>query len=283
MSFFNRARPLAIGLCVALMPMAHHAFAGESVRAAQQPAGEQQIPTNKEELDAVEVARTALGRALYVSPETLPVLSIEKGSWPNSGLGCASPDTATINIGRRGYAVALATPEGVRHVHVAGRQSRVCDPPSKPESAAIQTTEVVVAPPLPYDLNAVVKRSREDLARRLKTPVNSVRLISFASKTWPDNTMDCAVPYEQARKKAVKGYRIQLGKGERVYIYHTDLVRTRACPSLDTPTVAANVQLSDTPAPAKPAVRRSAPAKKKIADAGASPSYLGIVQRYPSP
>jgi hypothetical protein len=275
MSLVNRVAPFAVRLCIVMMPMACAVQAAETPKSSP---SEQQVPVNKAELDAVEVARATLARALYVPEGTLPVLSIEPRSWANSGLGCATPDTATINIGRRGYAVALATPDGVRHVHVAGRQSRICDLPPKSAGDMASAAEQTVSPPPPYDLNTVVARSREDLARRLKAPVSSVRLVSFVASTWPDNTMACAVPYEQTRKKTVKGYQIQLQQGGRNYVYHTDLVRTRACPSVElaAPASAKNYEIA-----AKSPARRGG-GTKKIATAAAPPD-LGIVQRYPSP
>jgi hypothetical protein len=284
MNITNRAIALAVGLCMGLTTLAHTlAHAAESPRPS---ITEQQVPTNKEELEAVEVAREALARALYVPAGTLPVLAIEKQSWPNSGLGCASPDTATLNISRRGYAVKLATPDGVRHVHVAGRQSRICDLPSKPGAEAVASATEVLDPPPSYDLKAVVERSREDLARRLHVPPTAVRLVSFTAATWPDNTMNCAVPYEQIRKKTVRGYQIQLQKGDRTYVYHTDLVRTRACPSIETASAAVishNYEVSAKPSAAPADKKRTASSKKRTADASTSPSYLGIVQRYPAP
>jgi hypothetical protein len=261
MGLFKYALSMFIAVCCASL------LIGREVRADE--TGEQQVPTNKEELDAVEVARTVLARALYVSPETLPVLSIEKQSWPNSGLGCASLDTATIRIPRRGYAVVLATPDGARHVHVAGRQSRICDLPPKEALDAANSPEALESPPPSYDLNAMVERSREDLARRLRAPVNSVRLVSFASANWPDNTMDCAVPYEQTRKKPIKGYRIQLRQGERVFVYHTDLVRSRPCPAIEEPPATAE---SNTPAPAPKKRKTSKPASAPAKSAPASPA-----------
>lgn len=277
MSVINRTMVLAVGLYIGLMSMAN------SAESSRQSVSEQQVPANKEELDAVEVARETLARALYVPAGTLPVLSIEKRSWPNSGLGCASPDTATINITRHGYAVALATPDGARHVHVAGRQSRICDLPSKIIAESTSTAEVLETQPASYDLKAVVERSREDLARRLHVPMKSIQLVSFAAAKWPDNTMNCAVPYEQIRRRAVKGYQIQLRKGERTYVYHTDLVRTRACPSIETASVDVITHNYEVSAkPPVPSAKRTASTKKRLAD-DSSPTYLGIVQRYPAP
>ena len=33
---------------------------------------------------------------------------------------------------------------------------------------------------------------------------------------------------------AVKGYQLQLWHGDRMFVYHTDLARTRACPAIET-------------------------------------------------
>jgi len=281
MSVINRVVLVAVGLCVTTTPVAQRADAAEATRAAQQSSSEQRVPTNKEELDAVEAARAVLASALYVSPDTLPVLSIERRTWPNSGLGCASPDTATINISRTGYAVALATPDGVRHVHVARRQTRICDEPADAAGDSANAPEAFNTPPPSYDLNAMVQRSREDLARQLRVPVKTVRLVSFAATAWPDNTMDCVVPYELSSKKAVKGYRIQLRQDERTYIYHTDLVRTRACPGIETPPPLTAASARKAAAPAKPSARRSNRSKQTTN----VPSWnnFGVAQRYPSP
>jgi hypothetical protein len=130
----------------------------------------------------------------------------------------------------------------------------------------------------------MVERSREDLARRLKTPTSSVHLVSFAAATWPDNSMDCVVPYEQSLKKPIRGYRIQLRSKDRIYTYHTDLVRTRACPSGDVVPAAVSVEKPlDKPPPtaAKPTARRTAGTKKTSNKT--SSDYFATMIRYPSP
>jgi hypothetical protein len=213
------ARRLAALLCAAVLSW--EALANGKLA----PTGGQQVPANEDEAKAVETARQAISRKLYVAVESLPVLSIEQRSWPNTGLGCATADDATIRIPRNGYAVVLATPVGPRRVHVAGRSARLCDP-ANTAAGTVQPTST-----LPYNLNAMVEHARADLARRLDTPVSTIRLVSFNSAEWLDSTMECAVPYERTQRKRISGYRLQLSHGDRTYMYHTDMTRTRACPA----------------------------------------------------
>jgi hypothetical protein len=208
-------------------------YAGAQEPQAARPIGEQQVPETKEELKAVEVARAALGRKLFVSPDTLPVMSIEPRRWPDSGLGCATPDTAIIRLPNRGHVVVLATPTGTRRVHVSGRRALICDQPEQAHTVPVVQPQTAPTEPPPANLSVQVERARADLAGYFRVPVSDVRLVTFTPATWPDSTMDCAVPYEQIKNKAVKGYQLQLWHGERMFVYHTDLARTRACPAID--------------------------------------------------
>src|SRR5688572_3636335 len=186
----TRITRLAAGLCAAAISLGQQSGAQETV--TPRPIGEQQVPETKEELKAVEVARDALGRKLFVSPDTLPVMSIEARRWPDSGLGCATPDTAIIRLPNRGHVVVLATPTGTRRVHVSGRRALICDQTEQAHTVPVVQQPAPTEPP-PPNLSTQVERARADLAGYFRVPVNDVRLVTFTPATWPDSTMDCAV------------------------------------------------------------------------------------------
>jgi hypothetical protein len=125
-----------------------------------------------------------------------------------------------------GYEVMLKTTRGNYRVHVADKNAVVCG------TATLFRNPRNVGLPL-KDMDAKIAVARADLASKLNAPQNQIRTMSFVATEWPDSSMDCAIASEQAAKRTTKGYRIALNYAGRIYTYHTDMERVRACPAIE--------------------------------------------------
>ncbi|MCU0548341.1 MAG: hypothetical protein MUC48_03240 [Leptolyngbya sp. Prado105] len=66
-------------------------------------------------------------------------------------------------------------------------------------------------------------RVRKDLARRVGIPTHELRVIEAERKTWGDGCFELAKPDEFCTQQLVEGWRVVVAKGDRTWVYHTDL------------------------------------------------------------
>jgi hypothetical protein len=175
---------------------------------------------------ATEIARTALAKELSVEAGAIDVISSEPHTWPDSSLGCGKRGSQAAQVLTSGYEVIFKTTHGNYRVHATAKYAVVCGMAtqwSKPRGIGI---------PL-KDLNPMIIRAREDLAKKLNVPEADIATLNYEQANWLDTSMDCKVAGEVVEKRATKGYRIALRQAGRVYIYHTDLNRVRPCPAIE--------------------------------------------------
>jgi hypothetical protein len=175
---------------------------------------------------ATELARAQLASELQFDVATIEALTTEARTWPDSSLGCGKPGTMAAQVLTNGYEVMLKTTHGNYRVHVADKNAVVCG------SATQWRNQRNVGLPL-KELNGKIEIARADLAAKLNAPQNQISTMTFVATDWPDSSMDCAVASEQVVKKFTKGYRIALNYSGRIYTYHTDMDRVRACPAIE--------------------------------------------------
>ena len=74
-------------------------------------------------------ARAALAAALKIAPETLTLVSRDDQEWPNSGLGCPSPDQAYMQVIIAGQRIVFTDGATAYAVHTDARGARMiwCD------------------------------------------------------------------------------------------------------------------------------------------------------------
>jgi hypothetical protein len=170
-------------------------------------------------------ARDRLAKELAIDVSGIEVVSSDPKTWPNSGLGCGRPGTQSLQVMTPGYEFVLKTAKGTYRVHATQKFAVVCG------GATEWRNPRNVGLPL-KNINAKMDAARADLAAQLNVPINEIRTQNFAPAEWPDNSMDCVVAGEELVRQSTKGYRIALRYRGRVYTYHTDLDRVRACPAI---------------------------------------------------
>jgi hypothetical protein len=175
---------------------------------------------------ATELARTQLASELKLDVATIEALTTEPHTWPDSSLGCGKPGTMAAQVITNGYEVMLKTTHGNYRVNVADKNAVVCG------TGTQWGSQRKVGLPL-KELNNKIDIARADLASKIGAPQDQIRTMTFVATDWTDSSMDCAVASEQVVKKFTKGYRIALNYAGRIYTYHTDMDRVRACPAIE--------------------------------------------------
>jgi hypothetical protein len=175
----------------------------------------------------VALARKTLAARLNIDAASLEVISSTPQTWPDSSLGCGKPGSAAAQVLTPGYAIVLKAPAGNYRVHATEKYAVICDsetPLRNPRNVGLSVK----------GLNEKIEVARTDLAQKLGAPLAEIRVANLAPTDWPDSSMDCAIADEPVSKKPIKGYRVALRYQGRIYTYHTDLDRVRACPPVET-------------------------------------------------
>ena len=96
--------------------------------------------------------------------------------------------------------------------------------PAIPEESSEPTQATVVSSPVVQDglQKKLTKLAMDDLATRLNTNVEDISIMSAEAILWPDAALGCPLSDKVYAQGRVPGFRIQLGAGGKVYIYHTD-------------------------------------------------------------
>ena len=95
---------------------------------------------------------------------------------------------------------------------------------SENQISPINTLDSSEVPAPPPEANPFVKMVEEDLAGRLNTTANQIRLLKISEIDWQDITQGCtSSPGQTLTKSRVSGYRIWLETNGKIYLYHIGL------------------------------------------------------------
>jgi hypothetical protein len=175
---------------------------------------------------ATELARNQLAHELQIDIAGIEALSTAAHTWPDSSLGCGKPGAMASQVMTPGYEVTLKSEKGNYRVHATDKYAVVC-------GAATQWRNPHAIGAQLKNLNIKIDEARVDLAKLLSAPLNEIHTENFVQSEWRDSSMDCVLAGEQIIKEPAKGYRIALRYAGRIYTYHTDLNRVRACPAIE--------------------------------------------------
>lgn len=168
---------------------------------------------------AEERARTALANALSVAPGALRLISIEPARWNDSSLGCGQPGRMYLQVITEGHALVLEN-AGQRHrVHVADKQTVVCD------RAAAEARRL---PTRAQGLRDATAAARRDLANRLGESLELIRVVHVVGIQLDASAL-CESPHGAGRA----GYKLGLEARGRTYTYHAVDGRAAPCPPIE--------------------------------------------------
>jgi hypothetical protein len=89
-----------------------------------------------------------------------------------------------------------------------------------PARGQIITTGTPTSLPMNPATLAIVNLVKQNLSRRTGIPVDQIELVDVQSATWPDQSLGCPEPGPAHAQVQVKGTKIRLSAGGRVYEYH---------------------------------------------------------------
>ncbi len=218
---------IALGACTV-----HGKAAASATEAASASAAGEARPdvssssTQSAPAGVVERARKALSEAGLSS--SLNLLTSEGVQWNDSSLGCPQPGGMYSQVITSGYVVRFADQPTPREVHVAGDVAMVCSP-QVGTGVPKRSTPAYRA----RDLDATIEGARVDLAARLGTKLEDIRLVNFEPASWPDSRLGCgeALPGSPA-STTVRGFKLFFATAGESYVYHTDLSRAFPCPPI---------------------------------------------------
>ncbi len=99
--------------------------------------------------------------------------------------------------------------------------------PSENPISPMNTPDFSEIPPPPAVANPFVKLAEEDLADRLKIPIDQINFLKISEIDWQDITQGCtSTPGKILTKGRVTGYRIWLEANGKNYLYQIGLDNT---------------------------------------------------------
>lgn len=185
----------------------------------------------------VELAKEDLAQRLGVSVEEIEVLSVEPVEWRDTSLGCPQPGMMYAQVITPGYGVLLEAKGETHEYHTdRGQLVVLCDQQGHPASGAPAPTGTPlpslgrptpimrepVEPPFGTDLERLIEKARQDLARRFDMSPTQVELVRVEMAEWPDTRLGCGEPGLARLPGAIPGYRVVLSAKGWQYVYHTD-------------------------------------------------------------
>jgi len=222
MKFFPHrvARILSAFICMLPASLMEHATAAEASSATSSSSITQSAAKQR----AIDTARKKIASELNLKPEEMKLVSVEPHTWPDSGLGCSAPGAMTAQVITPGYIIIFRNANERYVIHATERYAVRC------EHNALRNPHGVDVPL--RNLDEMTEKAKDNLAEKLQVQPALIRLLQFTPADWPDTSMNCAVSNEAVEQKVTRGYRIALSHAGRVYVYHTDMVRVRACPTI---------------------------------------------------
>ncbi|MEZ5499784.1 MAG: hypothetical protein R3E77_10195 [Steroidobacteraceae bacterium] len=218
----RKTATLAVGLSALLMIACSDESdaKGETrvIDSAGKPEAAESLPK-----DLAQRAARTLADDLGIPVDQVSVETIRAVDFRDSSLGCPQPGEAYMQVITPGYKITLRVGQAIHFVHSAKGRIFVCHR-AKAVGGVTDQMELVFAEQL--------LAARKDLAARLGVDASSIQMLSGRSATWKDAGMDCPEPGQSYPAVATKGYILTLKHNGREYSYHTDLVRTIACPEI---------------------------------------------------
>lgn len=159
-----------------------------------------------------EQAREALANQLGVSSEEIGVVEVEEVEWPDTSLGCPEPGMVYAQVITPGYRIVLEA-AGENYEYHSDTQGRVvyCEPQGPGPILGGRATETV-------------EFAREDLARRLGVPLDSIAVVAVVHQEFPVHAFYCRTMKERISREEslpmVSGESILLSAAGREYEYH---------------------------------------------------------------
>lgn len=198
-----------------------------STHASEAAADDPVVPENfGKKQTAINIAKLELAKQQGIDSSTFKIISTEEHIWPDSSLGCGKPGQMSAQVMTPGFVIVIQSSKGTHVLHATDQRAILC------ERNLMLRPHQDVGSPL-RNIEDMIAAARNDLASKLHAQTAMIRTMNFVATEWPDSSMNCPVDGEAIQKQVVKGYRIALNHAGRTYVYHTDMLKVRACPAIE--------------------------------------------------
>jgi hypothetical protein len=166
--------------------------------------------------EAVALARETLARKMRQDPGDYELVSAEAARIRLAGsrsIPRCEPPSPGEEATAAGWRVRLRLGKDTVDLIVAEGRAQICNVQSGERAAPERrTVERKLAP--------LTEEAREDLARRLSMPPQSISVLEAVSVVWPDSSAGCPQKGMSYAQVQTPGFRILLTAGGRTYHYH---------------------------------------------------------------
>jgi len=138
-------------------------------------------------------------------------------AWGLAACGSGIPLPAqprTVDEEKATPTVSVAAPKGTVAMTPTSQATKASPPANLPQPA-----------PAGQGAERVVQLARQDLAEKLKLPIESIREVSVEAVEWPDTSLGCPQPGMMYAQVITPGFRVVLAAKDQTVEYHTDLGR----------------------------------------------------------
>lgn len=163
----------------------------------------------------VEKATKDLAKRGGFEEVSIVPMRVESVTWPDESLGVPEKGKAYSPKLTPGFLIILATPEGLVSYHT-DLQRVVLAGATPEEGTAITPREGMAV--------ALVRKAKEDLARRVSVSINEIAEVKVEAVDWPDSTLGLGSE-GPSLPVVTPGYRITLRAQGQQHLYNTDLTR----------------------------------------------------------
>jgi hypothetical protein len=157
-------------------------------------------------------AKEDLAQRISTTVDRIELVESEAVEWPDASLGCPEPGKIYVKVITPGARIVLAV-DGKRYEYHTDTQQRV-----------VYCESQGMRPVLGSEASETVQLAREDLARRLEIPIDSIAVVAVLRQEFPAEAFYCRTTKSRiARDESpvvVSGETILLSTAERKYEYH---------------------------------------------------------------
>jgi hypothetical protein len=172
--------------------------------------------------ELVQEAQQRLATRLGIGPEKLSIQAAEAKQWPDTSIGCPSPDTMYQQVIVPGYLLAYSDGSTVYAVHTSllatpGEPMVWCD-----KQQPVDLTAAPIVPSPDAQGQAMFELARQDLAKQLGIDPSGITLTFINPVEWNDSSLGCAQPGVNYLQVITPGFLMRLEAQGTTYEYHTD-------------------------------------------------------------
>lgn len=185
----------------------------EAARNAQASKG-----YDEKQQEAIDLAIEAVNLQTPVDKDTVNNLKIRAVQWPDSSLGCPSPDQQYMQVVVPGYQINFSADGKDYSVSTGNGRAVVCDQLADFMSARRERGQAIML---------TQRAAKTDLAAKLMVDIEQIKVSKMKLETFADSRLGCEESEAPELRVPVDGLIIHMSCRDRQYEYRAVLGETR--------------------------------------------------------